>query len=586
MAATALNYPFSGRDLARLSISSASTMSSGVSMISGANYSSSSASSSTSSPPQISISSAEDQTSENGAVTKIEDMGSEDMLKNAPPLPSPTEAGEPSKRGRGRPRKHPLPPFGAVQKVTKGRSKTGCITCRRRKKKCDETKPECNNCVKNAVVCEGYPEKTYWQSGRQRAEGECRSTWELWCQKNLLLTSLIARNSAPAAVSRFSDLPCLIDGIETRIDRVLLDHFVRNVSRILTLFNDNTNPFREMLLPLALQHRGLMHSLLCLSGSHLSNADPTYSLAQQHHFGKAMEYLLNDPVLTGQIAIAGDPTIATTLILCLNSICKGETEGEYRPHLDAARHMLSPTSSAEDCGNTFSNFLYEFFMYHDVINSVTSLDRRPILLMENYTLPAFIIQPEAGALLGVLDGLFGYLSKITLLRDQIRTRKANGEHPSVDYEVLSQAVAIDSEIREWVPAQVPESHRFIAAQLYRQSTWVYLYRTIMPSTPNPKIQRAVEEGLQYLRHLPENSGTQSILLMPLFILGCAAFDSNQRPEISRRFQGLHEYSGLGNIVTAHDVVKKIWELMDQGDEERSWDWEKIINEMGYDFLVT
>lgn len=44
-------------------------------------------------------------------------------------------------RKRGRPRKHPLPAPGGQVKITKGRSKTGCITCRRRKKKCDETKP-------------------------------------------------------------------------------------------------------------------------------------------------------------------------------------------------------------------------------------------------------------------------------------------------------------------------------------------------------------------------------------------------------------------------------------------------------------
>ena len=42
-------------------------------------------------------------------------------------------------RKRGRPRKHPLPTPGGQLKVTKGRSKTGCITCRRRKKKCDES---------------------------------------------------------------------------------------------------------------------------------------------------------------------------------------------------------------------------------------------------------------------------------------------------------------------------------------------------------------------------------------------------------------------------------------------------------------
>ncbi|KAL2263789.1 hypothetical protein VTK26DRAFT_5081 [Humicola hyalothermophila] len=37
------------------------------------------------------------------------------------------------------------------------RTKTGCLTCRRRKKKCDEQKPECLNCVKGSFVCAGYP---------------------------------------------------------------------------------------------------------------------------------------------------------------------------------------------------------------------------------------------------------------------------------------------------------------------------------------------------------------------------------------------------------------------------------------------
>ena len=75
----------------------------------------------------------------------------------------------PPKRKRGRPRKHPLPVPGQT-KVAKGRSKTGCITCRRRKKKCDETKPACLNCQKNAVVCEGYPVKEVWKSGKQKQE--------------------------------------------------------------------------------------------------------------------------------------------------------------------------------------------------------------------------------------------------------------------------------------------------------------------------------------------------------------------------------------------------------------------------------
>lgn len=140
MAAAAIGYPFSSRGLPRLSIDSTSTMSSGIS---GPVSSSPSASSSTSSPPLHSSSLLDAQMAD-GVITKIEELEDGDELRNVPPLPSPTEPGEPSKRGRGRPRKHPLPPIGAQQKVTKGRSKTGCITCRRRKKKCDETKPECS----------------------------------------------------------------------------------------------------------------------------------------------------------------------------------------------------------------------------------------------------------------------------------------------------------------------------------------------------------------------------------------------------------------------------------------------------------
>ncbi|EPY50772.1 transcription factor Moc3 [Schizosaccharomyces cryophilus OY26] len=42
-------------------------------------------------------------------------------------------------------------------KPVKRRTKTGCLTCRRRRIKCDETKPFCVNCSKSNRKCEGYP---------------------------------------------------------------------------------------------------------------------------------------------------------------------------------------------------------------------------------------------------------------------------------------------------------------------------------------------------------------------------------------------------------------------------------------------
>lgn len=36
------------------------------------------------------------------------------------------------------------------------RTKTGCLTCRERKKKCDERKPHCANCERGGFICKGY----------------------------------------------------------------------------------------------------------------------------------------------------------------------------------------------------------------------------------------------------------------------------------------------------------------------------------------------------------------------------------------------------------------------------------------------
>jgi len=91
---------------------------------------------------------------------KIEEMDEEglDDTKVTPTSESPkaaqaeTEAPPPGAKKRGRPRKHACPPPDSQAKVAKGRSKTGCITCRRRKKKCDETKPSCKYTLLNRSI--------------------------------------------------------------------------------------------------------------------------------------------------------------------------------------------------------------------------------------------------------------------------------------------------------------------------------------------------------------------------------------------------------------------------------------------------
>jgi hypothetical protein len=407
----------------------------------------------------------------------------------------------------------------------------------------------------------------------------------------LIFHPSVVRSHSLAAVPR--SLPLLIDGIETEIDRRFLDHFVYGFSRVLTLINDDSNPFKEILLPMATQHRGLMHSLMCLSGSHLSGLDPEPKLKERKyfHFHHAIQDLKDNinasssaksPDEEGEPLLVEDPIIASTIALSLNTICEGETNGEYRPHMDAARYLLV---SQQPRNEKFRQFIVEFFQYHDVSNSLTSLDRRPNLFHNDLHLPNFVPGASAGMFVGVFDGLFNYISEITQLRDRIRERFNEGYEPAVDYQTLSEAVSIDTAIRTWETSHEADTPNWCLAQLYRQSTWVYLYRTIRPSRPSDKIAQVVNDGLGYLDQLPQDAGAYSIVLMPLFLLGCSAFVTEQRERITRGFEDLKSYSNLRNIEPAFKVVTRVWEIMDTRIEE-SWDWEKIIHDMNMDFLIT
>ncbi|KAL1854147.1 hypothetical protein Plec18167_000065 [Paecilomyces lecythidis] len=521
-----------------------------------------------------------------------EDAGGLDAIKPSEPVdqaePS-SSAGPPVNvpRKRGRPRKHPLPVPGGQAKIAKGRSKTGCITCRRRKKKCDETKPACLNCQKNAVVCEGYPPKEIWKSGKQKIEDGMNALENAGYPGRVTNLLQAVRRNSLTAVPR--GLPFLIDGIETDVDRRFLDHFVYDFSRVLTLINDDSNPFKEILLPMATQHRGLMHSLMCLSGSHLSalEPEPRFKERKHYHFDRAITDLRENINTTSSNVkepelLIEDPIIASTLALCLNTICEGETNGEYRSHMDAARYLLVTQRPRNE---KFRQFIIEFFQYHEISNSLTCLDRRPVHAIGDLRLPDFVPQPQAGVFLGIFDGLFSHISEITKLRDRIRQRNNEGYEPAIDYETLSEAVRIDSALRVWEPSYPPETANWYAAQLYRQSTWVYLYRTIRPSRPSEKISQVVDDGLAFLDQLPVDAGAYSIMLMPLFLLGCASFLERQRERVMAGFDTLRAYSNLRNIEPALTVVRKVWEVMDTNIED-SWDWEKIINKMHMDFLIT
>jgi len=89
--------------------------------------------------------------------------------------------------------------------------------------------------------------------------------------------------------------------------------------------------------------------------------------------------------------------------------------------------------------------------------------------MEFFNL-AFKIKPEIATLIGVLDGLFRFISKISNLRRRLRQRMEDNLDPVIDYEALISAYVIDTGLRGWIRPQTPGTPRYTISMLYQQAT--------------------------------------------------------------------------------------------------------------------
>lgn len=354
------------------------------------------------------------------------------------------------------------------------------------------------NCEKNSVFCEGYPEKQIWRSGKERAqEGQDHACLVFHCQLSLVNVGLDRLKSD--ALPSITMQP-IFHGLETAEDRIFWKHYNEHLSSVLTVEGEHKNAFKDMIVPIAVKHHGLMHSLLSLSSKHIDYNTPyglnllrnnpstnLESLQQRSdfHHTKAYEKLLED--IARQVD-RSSPDYKDILsgrygqMLCfiLETMVEGNPRGEHRFHLQAY-HKLIQHSPPED--PAFLAFITEFFQYHIFADELIRFPDGNAERLASGTWAASVpIHPPR--LLGVADGLFNHLSHITTIRHIIRSNMENHIDP-VDYTSLYQAAEIDAAIQEWVPHFPPGDSRDRVGLLYKQMMWVYLFRTIYPPSQSP-----------------------------------------------------------------------------------------------------
>lgn len=140
------------------------------------------------------------------------------------------------------------------------RTRRGCLTCRVRKKKCDERKPRCAACRRNMLPCE-------WPAGLIR--NACKKDSRIFLCTDAPGNEGGQINHALQVIPNGRHGACNLTPYST----TLLGHFLTETINLFAATPSEQNPFMTILLPLSHVDDLLLHSLLAFSGAHLAQKE-------------------------------------------------------------------------------------------------------------------------------------------------------------------------------------------------------------------------------------------------------------------------------------------------------------------------
>lgn len=165
------------------------------------------------------------------------------------------------------------------------RVRTGCQTCRNRRVKCGEERPECHNCLRTNHTCPGYPPKPPVPSRkRDTVASRVPSAG----------TELVRQSRLPSRTE--SSLSWSSSTTATFFDLRLVQHYIQFSAPTLSLQGIISRAWAQDVPQLAFggNQEHLIHSLLAVSAAHIASNNPMDVTALTHaqdHYEKSLALL-------------------------------------------------------------------------------------------------------------------------------------------------------------------------------------------------------------------------------------------------------------------------------------------------------
>ncbi|EPE33282.1 hypothetical protein GLAREA_06294 [Glarea lozoyensis ATCC 20868] len=428
--------------------------------------------------------------------------------------------------------------------------------------------------------------------------------------------AMIAPSPVASPLLEFS-APLYMEFSDKKNRRGLVDHFCNVLSHLIVFKEDTGNPFRQLVLPLSHACSPVMNAIFALSSAHLEYGgieNEEKSLTFHNRALQGVAQLIDQNDTTRREEVLG----AIMLLVYYEVLVQRGNSNIVNGHLKGAMTIMK---SGPRIDTPAGLFLERAFRFYDVIAAL-SLGTSPNATTQPTATPFPDDQPFFNSPLNSVDTLLGLstdlwpvihrLSHLLSFKKLLEDAVAAGETTKANVlrtELESTSQAIEHALTEWRPTVTsnpssPEddddtaSHADISdarlqsilnnAEAYRNSAFVYLYRTIRDYPRNHSlVQSHAHLSLLACSNVVTNAeqcfdGPMSALLWPLFVAACVALTDEDRELALQAFSGTERRQKMRNIMRAWEIVQEVWSRADLGEEDI--DWMDICTQKGYNIV--
>ncbi|KAJ5748275.1 C6 zinc finger domain protein [Penicillium nucicola] len=440
------------------------------------------------------------------------------------------------------------------------RSRLGCLSCRRRKKKCDETKPTCTACQRNCINC-------VWPGPFSEKE-EMESKQSLG--KTVLSAQYVAMANTGSITSGeipVSLFPLVLPGSVSSTGETwrILHHYLNDTANRLVCLQDNENPFLHTIFPAALDDELLMHSILALAGEHLMRRLPqnssTIQLSTLRNYIRALKSLRVD--LSHLLKNDGHRSVDSALRSLLVAT-KGTDPEAMKSHMEGANYLMAYIlrSNAKSIQSTMGLFVTELFAYNACLASFTVECPTLATLWPNTSTGSLTPQSnKVGMLCGCAQDLFTFVPRVSkLLSDSGFKAQVpqDNQFQIKNMDLVDEYWRTRYHISRWNPTST-EHDIALGAELYQYSLLLLLDTRFQTLNYRDSVQTSFEYLKSLFLRLPPNSPIATTATWPLFVFGLNSHDPSDRDLVRQYMSSLIENFGMGIMETTLERLENSWE---------------------------